>query len=185
MVFPHEAAGMVDPRQNKAVIVSLGARKKRISGIVWWWLPRQWLLYGLESCFCLVISYLQKFRAPKMYSELLECLGNAQTWAMWLLSKQAKKSKCKIWRGMFSSYVSVHWFVTWACHFCFCLSLTSHAAAGDESSREDALRFDAQSPSDETCLWQEGKQARNDPLNAANLKVMEIDPWHPGMEIHW
>ena len=59
------------------------------------------------------------------------------------------------------------------------------AAAGDESSREDALRFDAQSPSDETCLWQEGKQARNDPLNAVNLKVMEIDPWHPGMEIHW
>ena len=48
--------------------------------------------------------------------------------------------------------------------------------AGDESSREDALRFDAQSPRDETCLWEEGKQARNDPLNAVNLKVTEIDP---------
>ena len=27
MVFPHEAAGMVDPRQNKAVLVGLGAGK--------------------------------------------------------------------------------------------------------------------------------------------------------------
>ena len=75
-----------------------GSQKKknlRNCVVMRWWLPRQWLLYGVESCFCLVISYLQKFRAPKMYSELLECLGNAQTWAMWLLSKQAKNQNAR------------------------------------------------------------------------------------------
>ena len=81
---------------------------------------------------------------------------------------------CSCWSFFCSAGV---WFIWGSFIFCRCrwlplqlwwsLFWLDHLElAGDESSREDALRFDAQSPRDETCLWEEGKQARNDPLNA-------------------
>lgn len=85
--------------------------QKRISGIVWLWLPRQWLLYSLELCSCPVISYIQGPKNVCRATRIYNALGMRKH-EPWLLFQQAQNQNARFGGERFRSMF--HWLVSWA-----------------------------------------------------------------------